>query len=125
AELSVGGYITYTIKATVANDLVSDITTKASALTRDGPVESNVLVTPPATPNVTLTHTLLSSTPYLINGKLNFEIKVSNNGGAIAHGYHVTQNINTLLTNNGLANDLSSAFNNTDVTGNPFSTWTV
>lgn len=120
-----GGYITYTIKATVANDLVSDITTKASALTRDGPVESNVLVTPPATPNVTLTHTLLSSTPYLINGKLNFEIKVSNNGGAIAHGYHVTQNINTLLTNNGLANDLSSAFNNTDVTGNPFSTWTV
>ncbi|EVU10227.1 hypothetical protein D046_8435A, partial [Vibrio parahaemolyticus V-223/04] len=53
------------------------------------------------------------------------EIKVSNNGGAIAHGYHVTQNINTLLTNNGLANDLSSAFNNTDVTGNPFSTWTV
>ncbi|MEX3071169.1 hypothetical protein AB3Y13_05070 [Vibrio alginolyticus] len=125
AELSVGGYITYTIEATVASDLVSDITTQAASTTRAGTVESNELVTPPAYPEISLEHTLKSASPYLINGEVAFELKVSNAGGAIAHNYHVKQNIKDLISRNGLANDRSSSFNNSDVDGNPFATWDV
>ncbi|MET2973334.1 hypothetical protein, partial [Vibrio harveyi] len=103
AEISVGGYITYTIQATVAADLVSDIQTQATSTTRSGTVDSNELTTPPADPNITLEHKLNSTSPYLINGEVDFEVKVSNTGGAIAHNYHVKQNIKDLISSNGLA----------------------
>ncbi|WP_373408814.1 hypothetical protein [Vibrio jasicida] len=125
AEISVGGYITYTIKATVAADLVSDIDTQASSTTRAGTVDSNPLSTPPADPDIELEHTLNSTSPYLINGEVDFELKVSNNGGAIAHNYHVKQNIKDLVSRNGLANNLSPSYDNTDVDGNPFTTWDI
>lgn len=125
AEISVGGYITYTIQATVAADLVSDIQTQATSTTRSGTVDSNELTTPPADPNITLEHKLNSTSPYLINGEVDFEVKVSNTGGAIAHNYHVKQNIKDLVSRNGLANNLSPSYNNTDVDGNPFTTWDV
>lgn len=125
AEISVGGYITYTIQATVAADLVSDIQTQATSTTRSGTVDSNELTTPPADPNITLEHKLNSTSPYLINGEVDFEVKVSNTGGAIAHNYHVKQNIKDLISSNGLANNLSPSYNNTDVDGNPFTTWDV
>ncbi|HDM8222442.1 TPA: DUF11 domain-containing protein [Vibrio campbellii] len=125
AELSVGGSITYTMQAIVAADLVSDIDTKASSTTRAGTVESNTLSTPPVAPDVELTHMLSSTSPYLINGEVDFELKVSNNGGSIAHNYQVKQNIKDLVSRNGLANDLSPSYNNTDVDGNPFATWDI
>lgn len=125
AEISVGGYITYTIKATVAADLVSDIDTQASSTTRAGTVDGNPLSTPPSDPEIALDHTLNSTSPYLINGEVDFELKVSNNGGAIAHNYHVKQNIKDLVSRNGLANNLSPSYNNTDVDGNPFTTWDI
>lgn len=125
AEISVGGYITYTIETVVASDLVSDIKTQATSTTRAGTVAGNPLDTPPALPEIELEHTLNSTSPYLINGEVDFEVKVSNDGGAIAHNYHVKQNIKGLLSRNGLANDLSSSYNNTDVDGNPFTTWEV
>ncbi|MET2847177.1 hypothetical protein ABXV23_10470 [Vibrio owensii] len=125
AEISVGGYITYTIQATVAADLVSDIQTQATSTTRSGTVDSNELTTPPADPNITLEHKLNSTSPYLINGEVDFEVKVSNIGGAIAHNYHVKQNIKDLISRNGLANNLSPSYNNTDVDGNPFTTWNI
>ncbi|MDW1818957.1 hypothetical protein R7Z10_01005 [Vibrio sp. Vb1018] len=125
AEISVGGYITYTIKATVAADLISDIDTQASSTTRAGKVDGNPLSTPPSDPEIALEHTLNSTSPYLINGEVDFELKVSNNGGAIAHNYHVKQNIKDLVSRNGLANNLSPSYNNTDVDGNPFTTWEI
>ncbi|MGR5130968.1 hypothetical protein [Vibrio alfacsensis] len=125
AEISVGGYITYTIIATVTDDLVSDIVTQATSTTRAGTVDSNELTTPPARSDIELTHRLLSTTPYLINGEVDFEVKVTNSGGSIAHNYHVKQNIKDLISSNGLANDLSSNFDHTDVNGNPFATWGV
>ncbi len=125
AEISVGGYITYTITATVASDLLSNIDTKATSTTRAGNVDSNALSTPPADPDIELEHTINSTSPYLINGEVDFELRVTNNGGAIAHNYHVKQNINDLVSSNGLANNLSPSYNNTDVDGNPFATWNI
>lgn len=125
AELSVGGHVTYTIKATVVDDLVGDIVTKATSTTRAGTVNSSELTTPPADPDIALAHTLQSTSPYLINGEVDFQIKVTNNGGAIAHNYHVKQNIKDLVSPNGLANDRTSSYNNTDVDGNPFDTWDI
>lgn len=125
AEISVGGYITYTITATVASDLLSNIDTQATSTTRAGNVDSNALSTPPADPDIELEHTINSTSPYLINGEVDFELRVTNNGGAIAHNYHVKQNINDLVSSNGLANNLSPSYNNTDVDGNPFATWNI
>ncbi|CAH1544151.1 exported hypothetical protein [Vibrio harveyi] len=125
AELSVGGHVTYTIKATVVDDLVGDIVTKATSTTRAGTVNSSELTTPPADPDIALAHTLQSTSPYLINGEVDVQIKVTNNGGAIAHNYHVKQNIKDLVSPNGLANDRTSSYNNTDVDGNPFDTWDI
>ncbi len=125
AEISVGGSVTYTIKATVASDLVSDIDTQASSTTRAGTVDGDPLSTPPSDPEIELEHTLNSTSPYLINDEVDFELKVSNSGGAIAHNYHVKQNIKDLVSRNGLANNLSPSYNNTDVDGNPFTTWDI
>ncbi|MGR5210576.1 hypothetical protein ACPV4A_08495 [Vibrio rotiferianus] len=125
AEISVGGYITYTIEAKVADDLISDIVTRATSSTRAGVVDSNELTTPPATPNITLKHTLQSTSPYLINGEVDLRLNVTNNGGSIAHDYHVKQNIKDIISSNGLANNLSPSYNHTDVDGNPFVTWNI
>ncbi|BBM66418.1 hypothetical protein VA249_30640 [Vibrio alfacsensis] len=125
AMISVGGYVTYTITATVADDLVSNIITNATSTTRSGTLDSNELNTPPARPDIELSHRLLSTTPYLINGVVNIEVKATNTSGGIAHEYHVKQNIQDIVSSNGLANDLSNNFDHIDVDGNPFSTWDV
>ena len=64
AEISVGGYITYNITATVASDLLSNIDTQATSTTRAGNVDSNALSTPPADPDIELEHTINSTSPY-------------------------------------------------------------
>jgi len=125
AELSVGGHITYTIQATVASDLVSNINTEATATTRAGTVISNALSTPPAAPVIELEHKLKTKKPYLINHPFILELTVSNKGGAIAHNYHVKQNIEQVISNLGLANDLKPENNSADVDGNPFTTWNI
>lgn len=125
AEISIGGYITYTIEAKVAGDLVSDIITRATSSTRAGNVDSDELTTPPATPDIVLEHTLQSTSPYLINGEVNLRLNVTNNGGSIAHDYHIKQNIEDIISRNGLANNLAPSYNHTDVDGNPFASWNI
>ncbi|MCK6263704.1 DUF11 domain-containing protein [Vibrio sp. ZSDE26] len=125
ASIDVGGSITYTISAEVVDGLVGDIVTQAVSSSKEGDQSSDELTTPAAKPKVEISHTISSVNPYLVNQERVFTVVVYNNGKGIAHDYHVKQNIAQLITNNGLANDLESHFDNSDVSGQPFSSWKV
>lgn len=125
AKVSVGGKLTYTISTVVANDLVGDIVTSALAHTKDGDVESEKRTTPPSKPIVSIEHTLSSTSPYLVGSERTFTIEVSNSGQGIAYGYQVKHNIKQLLSDLGLGNNLQPEHNSSDLSGNPFSQWSV
>ncbi|RTZ17222.1 DUF11 domain-containing protein [Vibrio aquaticus] len=125
ASIAVGGKLIYTITTVVSEQAVGDIITSAVAHTKDGDVNSVELTTPPAQPVLDIEHSISSSNPYLVSSQRTFNVEVSNSGSGIAHSYHVKQNISQLLSNLGLGNDLKPAHNSTDVTGNPFGSWTI
>ncbi len=125
AKIAVGGKLTYTIVATVGDDVTGDIITSAIASTKDGDITSLELDTPPAKPLVTIEHSLDKTNPYLVSSTRTFSVKVENSGSGIAHNYHVKQNIADLVANLGLGNNLQSEHNNADVTGNLFSHWAI
>ena len=125
AKVAVGGKLTYTIVADVVDSIVGNIETSATAHTKDGDVVSETKVTPPAEPNVSITHEINKTNPYLVSSERQFTVEVSNSGAGIAHDYHVKQNIADLISNLGLANNLKPEHNHNDVSGNPFASWTI
>lgn len=125
AKIDVGGSLTYTILATVADDLVGDIVTSASSTTKDGVVISEERTTPPAKAEVTITHSVNKTSSYLVGEQRVFNIEVKNTGAGVAHDFNVKHNIDSVLSTLGLGNNLQSEHNHTDVTGNPFATWTI
>ncbi|TMX35908.1 DUF11 domain-containing protein [Vibrio sp. Hep-1b-8] len=125
AKIVVGGKLTYTVTTTVANDLVGDIVTSATAHTKEGNIESDEQITPPAQPIVSIEHTLNNASPYLVSSERVFTVKVSNRGQGIAYGYHVKHNIKQLITDLGLGNNLQPEHNSSDLSGNPFAQWSV
>ncbi len=125
AKIAVGGKLTYTIATKVADTLIGDIITSAKGHTKDGDVVGNEQITPPAQPVVSIEHTLSKSSPYLVSGERSFTVEVSNTGSGIAHSYHIKQNIADLVANLGLGNNLKPEHNHSDVSGNPFASWTI
>ncbi|MGD8231957.1 DUF11 domain-containing protein [Vibrio sp. TRT 1302] len=125
AKIAVGGKLTYTVTTTVANDLVGDIVTSATAHTKEGNIESDERITPPAQPIVSIEHTLNNASPYLVSSERVFTVEVSNSGQGIAYGYHVKHNIKQLITDLGLGNNLQPEHNSSDLSGNPFAQWSV
>lgn len=125
AAIAVGGSLTYTISTQVAQGLVGDIVTSAKSETKEGELVSNEKTTPPASAIVSIEHAISHSNPYLVGSERVFTIDVTNSGSGIAYDYHVKQNISDLLSNLGLGNNLQSEHDNTDLTGNPFSSWTI
>ena len=124
ASIDIGGSITYTIEATVADNLVGDIVNSdVTAETRDALVSADVLTTPPAAPNVSLTHTLNQSDSYLVDDKFSYTVKVTNQeNSGIAYHYSVQQFLEDLKTD--LGNDIGIDKNADDTTGNPYESWT-
>ena len=123
AMVAIGGTVSYSIKAKVADMLVGDIINQASAHTKDGDISSGVITTPPATAKISITHTNNNTKPYLVGGAFSYSIHVVNEGAGIASSYVVFQPISLLAPL--LANDLTSAYNARDINGIPFDTWTV
>ncbi|MEL7293716.1 MAG: DUF11 domain-containing protein, partial [Pseudomonadota bacterium] len=125
AKVAVGGKLTYTISTTVADNLVGDIVTSATAHTKDGEIETPQRTTPPAQPIVSIEHTINKTSPYLVGSDRVFTVEVSNTGQGIAYGYHVKHNINELISDLGLGNNLKPEHNSSDLSGNPFAHWSV
>ncbi|MCW8334037.1 DUF11 domain-containing protein [Vibrio paucivorans] len=125
ARIASGGSLTYSIDTTIADTLVGDIEVMADSSTKDGNVATTPVVTPPSEPKVEIEHSLDKTNPYLVSTKRNYTVEVSNQGGGIAHDYHVKQNIADLVSKLGLANNLSSEHNHSDIDGNPYRSWTV
>ena len=125
AKIAVGGKLTYTISTTVADNLVGDIVTSASAHTKDGDIETPQRTTPPAEPIVSIEHSINKTSPYLVGSERVFTVEVSNTGQGIAYGYHVKHNINELISDLGLGNNLKPEHNSSDLSGNPFAHWSV
>ncbi|NQZ52142.1 MAG: hypothetical protein HRT95_18795, partial [Moritella sp.] len=123
ATVAIGGTVSYSIKAKVADMLVGDIINQASAHTKDGDIRSGVITTPPATAKISITHTNNNTKPYLVGGAFSYSIHVVNEGAGIAASYVVNQPISLMAPL--LANDLTSAYNASDINGIPFDTWTV
>lgn len=124
ASIDIGGSITYTIEATVADNLVGDIVNgDVTAETRDALVSADVLTTPPTAPNVSLIHTLNQSDSYLVDDKFSYTVKVTNKeDSGIAYHYSVQQLLDDLKTD--LGNDIGTDKNADDTTGNPYESWT-
>ncbi|WP_456295540.1 DUF11 domain-containing protein [Vibrio sp. AK197] len=125
AALAVGGTLTYHITAQVSDNITGEIVTQAHSVTREGSQQSETLVTPSALPAISLTHTINQTQPYLVNDQVVFDVSVINDGQGIAHQYHVQHNIADLVTQLGLANNLASDHDHSDVSGQPFSTWHI
>lgn len=123
ASIAIGGSVSYSIKAKVADMLVGDIINQASAHTKDGNISSIVITTPPATAKISITHTNNNTKPYLVGEAFSYSIHVLNEGAGIAADYLVNQPISLMAP--GLANDLTAAYNASDINGIPFDTWTV
>jgi len=123
AAIAIGGTVSYSIKAKVADRLVGDIINQASSHTKDGDMSSRVITTPPTTAIISITHTNNNATPYLVGEAFSYTIRVVNEGAGIASGYLVNQPIS--LMSSWLANDLSASYNAGDINGVPFDTWTV
>lgn len=124
ATIDIGGNITYTIQTVVSDSLVSDIVTSAAALTKDGSVNSNELITPPAIGELDITlHEFESTNSYLVNNEMRIELTVKNTGSGIVSDYVVQHNINALISD--LGNDLNQArYDSSDVRSNPYISWT-
>ncbi|CAH7341992.1 conserved hypothetical protein [Vibrio chagasii] len=124
ASIDIGGSITYTIEATVADNLVGDIVNgDVTAETRDALVSADVLTTPPTAPNIALTHTLNQSDSYLVDDKFSYTVTVSNQANTgIAYHYSVQQFLEDLKTD--LGNNIGTDKNADDTTGNPYESWT-
>ncbi len=127
ATIAVGGKLTYTMQATLADKLTGDIVVSSSSTTKDGLVSSNELTTPPMVGVLEITkHEFDSSSPYLVNGEMLVHLTVQNTGSGIVHDYSVQHNIKDIVTN--LGNDLvnsTSTFDHSDTTGSPYSTWSI
>lgn len=124
ATIGVGGNITYTIQTVVSDGLISDIVTSAIALTKDGNINSNELITPPAIGELDITlHEFESTNSYLVNNEMRIELTVKNTGSGIVSDYVVQHNINALISD--LGNDLDQArYDSSDVRSNPYISWT-
>ncbi len=125
ATLAKGDTLTYTITTQISDGLVGDIVTLASSQTSQDNKTTELLTTPAAPAEVTLSHSASTSDAYLINENMTFTLEVSNVGGGIAYDYHVKHNISELISSQGLANDLTGAHNQADVDGNPFNSWQI
>ncbi|OCH14845.1 hemagglutinin [Aliivibrio sp. 1S165] len=124
AIIDVGGSIIYTIKTVVSDSLISDIVTSANAMTKDGNVDSNELITPPAIGELDITlHEFESTNSYLVNDEMQINLTVKNTGTGIASDYEVQHNINDLISD--LGNNLDqNQYDSSDVISNPYITWT-
>ncbi len=124
-KIDVGGKVVYTMLATLTDKLTEDIVASASAETKDGTIVSNELTTPPAVGYLEITrHEFDNTSAYLVNDTMQIHLTVENTGAGIVYKYGVQNNIADLLTN--LGNDLDEGkYDHSDVTGHPYSTWTL
>ncbi|OEF30232.1 hypothetical protein A1QC_00035 [Vibrio rumoiensis 1S-45] len=121
--IAVGDSVTYQVNATVANNIVGDITTAAVAvIPARNQTQQASLTVPPATPAITLTNVLNKSGNYLVGDTFSYSVQVSNTGGSIAHDYQVQLPISKMQSL--LANDMQKAEDSTDLSGTPYITWT-
>ena len=127
ASIAVGGKITYTMQATLADRLAGDIVVSATSQTKDGIVASDELTTPPMAGTLEIIrHEFVNSSPYLVNGEMQLHLAVKNTGKGIVHNFRVQHNIKDILTT--LGNNLVDStvtFDHTDVSGHPYKTWSI
>lgn len=122
-SIGIGGSVTYSISATVADLLVGEISTQAKAVIteRDQSEESSISVSSEGA-NVSVTNTLNKTEEYLVGDSFTYTIEVKNSGGGIASDYQVNFLVSQIKSL--LANDLKDAEDSTDITAIPFTTWT-
>jgi uncharacterized repeat protein (TIGR01451 family) len=120
-SIAVGGSVTYTLQAKVADLLVDNIDSLATAQTRDNFVNSPTVSTPSALASIALSNTLNKSGTYNVGDDFSYTLVVKNSGTGIAHNYHVKDALQTAFSQ--LANDLSVNLDATDTTGQPYMSW--
>ncbi|MCS2153109.1 DUF11 domain-containing protein [Scandinavium goeteborgense] len=120
-SLAVGGFVTYTLQAKIADLLVNNIENLATAETRDNFVNTPTITTPSALASIALTNTLNKSGSYNVGDDFSYTVVVKNTGAGIAYNYHVKDAVQAAMSQ--LANDPAINLDSTDTTGKPFLSW--
>ncbi|MCY4045919.1 MAG: hypothetical protein OXE99_12670, partial [Cellvibrionales bacterium] len=118
------GWVQYEISATLATTIVSPVINSAEVTLYGEEKVSNSIQIPSEPDQVALDYQVKPSKHYKPSENITYSITASNTGSGYAVGYQVTHLLLPLSIN--LANTgESSLYDHRDVSGNPFSEWTV